>query len=134
MTLSCVVRLRKMLKNPLLDRLQFQIQILHEGTAAPTRKQVQQIISEKQRVQAEHVVVMSLKTQFGGNKSEALGFVYNSKDSMMKFEPKHRLIKQGLVEKPKIKTNRKTKKELKNKIKKLRGMEKVKARNFGKKK
>lgn len=52
----------------------------------------------------------------------------------MKFEPRHRLIKQGLVEKPKVKTNRKTKKELKNKIKKLRGMEKVKARNFGKKK
>jgi small subunit ribosomal protein S24e len=77
---------------------------------------------------------MQLKTQFGGNKSEAQGFVYHSKDSLMKFEPKHRLIKQGLVEKPKVKTNRKTKKELKNKIKKLRGMEKVKAKNFGKKK
>lgn len=77
---------------------------------------------------------MSLKTQFGGNKSEAIGFVYNSKDSMMKFEPKYRLIKQGLAEKPKVRVNRKTKKELKNKVKKLRGMEKVKAKNFGKKK
>ena len=134
MTVSCVVRLRKMLKNPLLDRLQFQLQILHDGTAAPTRKQVQQIVSEKQRVNLDQVVIMSLKTLFGGNKSEAVGFIYNSKDSMMKFEPKHRLIKQGLVEKPKVKTNRKTKKELKNKIKKLRGMEKVKAKNFGKKK
>lgn len=60
--------------------------------------------------------------------------VYHSKDSLMKFEPKHRLIKLGLVEKPKVKTTRKTKKEQKNKIKKLRGMEKVKAKNLGKKK
>ena len=52
----------------------------------------------------------------------------------MKFEPQYRLIKQGLVAKPKINTNRKTKKELKNKIRKLRGKEMVKARNFGKKK
>jgi small subunit ribosomal protein S24e len=85
-------------------------------------------------VTPENVVIMTLKTQFGGNKSQGIVFVYNSKDSLMKFEPKHRLIKQGLAEKPKVKVNRKTKKELKNKVKKLRGMEKVKAKNFGKKK
>lgn len=77
---------------------------------------------------------MNMSTQFGGNKSSAKGLIYSNKDSMMKFEPQHRLIQQGLVAKPKITTNRKTKKELKNKIRKLRGKELVKARNFGKKK
>lgn len=134
MTSSCVVRLRKTVKNPLLDRNQYQISLIHEGAAAPTTKQVQQQIAQKLRVNAEQVVVMQMKTQFGGSRSEAQGLVYHSKDSLMKFEPKHRLIKQGVVEKPKAKVNKKTRKELKNKIRKLRGKEKVKARNFGKKK
>lgn len=42
MTSSCVVRLRKTLKNPLLDRNQYQINLLHEGSAAPCIKEVQQ--------------------------------------------------------------------------------------------
>jgi small subunit ribosomal protein S24e len=134
MTGQFIVRARKVMTNPLLDRKQFSIEVIHEGAAGPSRKNVQTIVAQKFKTNAEHVVVMNLRTQFGGNKSTALGLIYSSKDAMMKFEPKYRLIKQGLVEKPKIKTNRKTKKELKNKIRKLRGMEKVKARNFGKKK
>lgn len=53
MTGTCVVRLRKSIKNPLLDRNQYQIQIIHEGSAAPTIKQVQQQIASRLRVNVE---------------------------------------------------------------------------------
>jgi len=45
---------------------------------------------------------------------------------MKKFEPKYRLIRQGVVEKEKIKKARRTKKEDKNKKKKIRGIAKAK--------
>ena len=45
---------------------------------------------------------------------------------MKKFEPKYRLIRQGVVEKEKIKKARITKKEDKNKKKKIRGIAKAK--------
>lgn len=134
MTSSFIIRARRVMSNPLLDRKQFSIEVIHEGSAAPNKKTIQTQLAQKFKVNADHVVVMNMTTQFGGNKSSAQGLIYSNKDSMMKFEPQHRLIKQGLVAKPKVVTNRKTKKELKNKIRKLRGQEKVKARNFGKKK
>ena len=44
---------------------------------------------------------------------------------MMKYEPKYRLIRKGVVEKPKITKARKTKKEEKNRLKKVRGTAKT---------
>lgn len=52
--------------------------------------------------------------------------IYNNLDSLKKFEPKYRLIRQGVVEKEKIKKARRTKKEEKNKNKKIRGTAKAK--------
>ena len=45
---------------------------------------------------------------------------------MMKYEPKYRLIRKGVVEKPKITKARKTRKEEKNRLKKVRGTAKTK--------
>jgi len=58
--------------------------------------------------------------QFGGGKSTGFGLVYDSIDAAKKFEPKYRLIRNGLAEAPANKT-RKQIKELKNRTKKLRG-------------
>lgn len=85
------------------------------------------MISKKYNAPLEQVVIFGLRTKFGGNTSSAFGLIYGSKDSLRKFEPKHRLIKQGVIEKAKITTTRKTKKDLKNKIKKLRGKDKTAA-------
>lgn len=52
--------------------------------------------------------------------------IYNSSDAQKKFEPRYRLIRQGVIEKEKVKKARRTKKEDKNKKKKIRGTAKVK--------
>lgn len=67
-----------------------------------------------------------MRTKFGGGKTQVFSLIYNNEDAMRKFEPKYRLIRQGVIEKEKIKKARRTKKEDKNKKKKLRGTEKTK--------
>lgn len=72
------------------------------------------------------VVIFGNKYKFGGGKTQAFCLIYGNMDVMKKFEPKYRLIRQGVVEKEKIKKARRTKKEDKNKKKKIRGTAKVK--------
>ena len=55
--------------------------------------------------------------------------IYDNSTVQKKFEPRHRLIKAGLAS---AKTGaRKQKKELKNRLKKLRGLKKAKAKSSG---
>ena len=65
----------------------------------------------------------SSSSQFGGGKSTGFGLIYDSIDSAKKFEPKYRLIRNGLAEAPANKS-RKQIKERKNRTKKLRGKKK----------
>ena len=73
-------------------------------------------------------MIFGSRTKFGGGKTHAFCLIYDSLDSLQKFEPKYRLIRAGKVEAPKIKKTRRTKKEEKNKLKKLRGTEKTKGK------
>jgi len=63
--------------------------------------------------------LFGFRTKFGGGKSTAFCLIYDNEESIRKFEPKHRLIRQGLQEKKE--TSRKAIKETKNKGKKIRG-------------
>jgi len=65
------------------------------------------------------VVLFGFRTKFGGGKSTGFCLIYDSDESMRKFEPKYRLIRQGIIEKKE--TSRKAIKEAKNKGKKVRG-------------
>lgn len=125
MTKGITILTKKIAKNQLLDRTQFVIDVIHTESGVCSKKDLQQLISKKYNAPLEQVVIFGLRTKFGGNKSTAFGLIYGSKDSLRKFEPKHRLIKQGVLEKAKVTTSRKTKKDLKNKIKKLRGKAKT---------
>ena len=62
-------------------------------------------------------------SQFGGGKSSGFGLIYDNVDAAKKFEPKHRLIKNGLQ--TKVATSRKQIKERKNRTKKVRGIKKA---------
>jgi len=70
------------------------------------------------------VVVFGFKTAFGGGKSTGFGLVYDNLEAVKKFEPKYRLIRNGLAEA--VEKSRKQRKERKNRTKKLRGVKKNK--------
>jgi small subunit ribosomal protein S24e len=69
------------------------------------------------------IFVFGLRTQFGGGKSSGFGLIYDNIDVAKKFEPKYRLVRQGLAEA--VSKSRKQQKERKNRTKKLRGMKKA---------
>ena len=125
MASGLVIRARKFKSNPLLDRKQFVLDVFHkESTKDFSRANVCAAVATKFRVSVEQVVTFGTKTKFGGGRSTCFCLIYNSMDSLKKFEPKHRLLRAKLIEPKKVK-NRRTKKEEKNRCKNLRGKDKV---------
>ena len=80
---------------------------------------------------ADCVVCFGFKTVFGGGKTTGFGLVYESLDSLKKYEPKYRLQRLGLYQRDK--PPRKQRKERKNRMKKVRGTKKSKVGAAGKK-
>ncbi|KAH8950972.1 hypothetical protein BDL97_10G112800 [Sphagnum fallax] len=80
----------------------------------------------------QSIFVFGFRTQFGGGKSTGFGLIYDSVDAAKKFEPKYRLIRNGLA--TKVEKSRKQMKERKNRAKKIRGVKKTKASDAAKKK
>ncbi|KAJ8449012.1 hypothetical protein Cgig2_004067 [Carnegiea gigantea] len=78
------------------------------------------------------IFVFKFRTHFGGGKSTGFGLIYDSVESAKKYEPKYRLIRNGLG--TKVEKSRKQMKERKNRAKKIRGVKKTKAGDAAKKK
>lgn len=69
---------------------------------------------------ANTVFLYGFRTAFGGGKSTGFALVYDSVNDAKRFEPKYRLVRQGLAEK--VEKSRKQIKESKNRGKKNRGV------------
>ncbi|KAJ1500436.1 Ca(2+)-dependent cysteine protease [Coelomomyces lativittatus] len=75
------------------------------------------------KVKKNLVSCFGFRTQFGGGRSTGFALIYDSEEALKKFEPKYRLARLGFpVE---AKTNRKQRKERKNRAKKVRGKKKA---------
>eukprot|EP00560_Eucampia_antarctica_P001049 CAMPEP_0197840194 /NCGR_PEP_ID=MMETSP1437-20131217/45463_1 /TAXON_ID=49252 ORGANISM="Eucampia antarctica, Strain CCMP1452" /NCGR_SAMPLE_ID=MMETSP1437 /ASSEMBLY_ACC=CAM_ASM_001096 /LENGTH=137 /DNA_ID=CAMNT_0043449763 /DNA_START=552 /DNA_END=965 /DNA_ORIENTATION=+ len=116
---AVVVKTRKFMRNPLLQRKQMIIDIIHPGRPNVPKTELQDVIGGMYKTSAKQVVVFGFRTKFGGGKSTGFCLIYENEEALRKFEPKHRLIRQGFQEKKE--TSRKAMKEAKNKGKKIRG-------------
>ncbi len=95
------------------------VDIIHPGRANVAKSELQGVIGGMHKTDAKLVVLFGFRTKFGGGKSTGFCVIYDNEDALMKFEPKHRLVRQGLAEKKE--TSRKAIKEAKNKGLKVRG-------------
>ena len=125
MSKSFVIRVRKFSTNKVLDRKQFHIDVFSADHENASRKDIAAEVAKKYKVPVENVIIFNLESKFGGGRTTGLGFIYGSKDSLLKVEPKFRLLRNGLAEKKTTVTSRRLKKENKNKVKNLRGKAKV---------
>ena len=121
MTSGLVIRARKFQKNPLLDRRQFILDIFHKDELDVSHDKVSQKVADKFKVGKDQIVLFGTKTKFGGGRSSSFCLIYDSLDSLKKFEPRHRLKRKKLLGEEAKKKNRRTKKEEKNRTKNLRG-------------
>ena len=108
----------------------FEFFLVFRATVAKT--DVREKLAKMYKCTPDRVFAFGFKTNFGGGKSTGFALIYDTMDQAKKFEPKFRLVRQGVLEKV-TKTGRKQKKERKNRMKKVRGTKKAKAGAAGKK-
>ncbi|KAL8142097.1 hypothetical protein V2J09_015129 [Rumex salicifolius] len=129
---AVTIRTRKFMTNRLLSRKQFVIDVLHPGRANVSKAELKEKLSRMYEVKDPNsIFVFKFRTHFGGGKSTGFGLIYDSVENAKKFEPKYRLIRNGLD--TKIEKSRKQLKERKNRAKKVRGVKKTKAGDAAKK-
>ncbi|TYJ02035.1 hypothetical protein E1A91_A13G197700v1 [Gossypium mustelinum] len=138
---AVTIRTRKFMTNRLLSRKQFVIDVLHPGRPNVAKvnfnvfakAELKEKLSRMYEVKDPNsIFVFKFRTHFGGGKSTGFGLIYDSVESAKKYEPKYRLIRNGLDKK--VEKSRKQMKERKNRAKKVRGVKKTKASESAKKK
>ncbi|KAF2862430.1 hypothetical protein K470DRAFT_212906 [Piedraia hortae CBS 480.64] len=127
------LRTRKFVRNPLLGRKQMVVDILHPGRATVSKDDLRGKLGELYKVNKELTSVFGLRTVFGGGKTTGFALIYDSEDTMKKFEPRYRLVRYGMAQKIE-KANRQQRKQRKNRAKELRGTAKAKSATKDKKK
>ena len=127
-----VIRTKKFLRNPLLGRRQFVLDIIHPGRANVPKAELQEKLAEMYKVADTNLIqVFGSKTQFGGGKTTAFCLVYDNVEVEKKFEPKYRLARVGLAKASE--GSRKQIKEKKNRDLKVWGVGRRIARHKAKK-
>jgi small subunit ribosomal protein S24e len=123
---ACTIRTRKFMTNRLLSRRQFVVDVLHPGRANVAKSEIKDKLASMYDVRdANSIIVFGFRTQFGGGKSTGFGLIYDDVKAAQRFEPKYRLVRQGLA--TKVDKSRKQIKERKNRTKKIRGIKKNKS-------
>jgi small subunit ribosomal protein S24e len=123
--MTVIIRVRKFISNKLLSRRQMLLDIVHPDVASVSRNQLKTDLAKKFKTDEKNIVVYGLKTQYGGGRSVGFCLVYENHQYLLKYEPKNRLRKLGIL--PKRTTAiRKSNKELKGKILRTRGKERSK--------
>ncbi|KAG6518662.1 hypothetical protein ZIOFF_022142 [Zingiber officinale] len=123
---AVTIRTRKFMTNRLLSRKQFVIDVLHPGRANVSKAELKEKLGHLYEVKDSNTIfVFKFRTHFGGGKSTGFGLIYDTVENAKKYEPKYRLIRNGLA--TKVEKSRKQMKERKNRTKKIRGVKKTKA-------
>ncbi|CAA6672866.1 unnamed protein product [Spirodela intermedia] len=118
---AVTIRTRKFMTNRLLSRKQFVIDVLHPGGPMFRRYvELKEKLARMYDVKDQNAIfVFKFRTHFGGGKSTGFGLIYDSVENAKKYEPKYRLIRNGLA--TKVEKSRKQMKERKNRAKKIPG-------------
>merc|ERR1712226_1365322 len=81
-----------------MGRRQMVVDVLHPGKATVSKADVREKLAKMYSCTADRCFTFGFKTQFGGGKSTGSALIYDTMDFAKKFEPKYRLLRQGLTE------------------------------------
>ena len=125
---------RKLVKNPLLRRKQLLIEMIHPDQGNVSKTEIKDKLSGMFKSKSECISIFGLKTKFGGGRSTGFALIYDSLDDRKKMDQKKLLKRDSLWEEAKGRKGRKQKKEIKGRVKRVRGTAKNRAASAGKKK
>lgn len=83
--------------NPLLNRREVEAIIIYES-GTPKREMVKEEVARKYNVEKERVVIEKMESLFGARKARVHIHIYDSMGYAKKYERKHILKKNGLLE------------------------------------
>ena len=99
--------------------LQMIVDVIHPGRANVAKSELCEKIAGMYKGDAKLTIMFGFQTKFGGGKSTGFCLIYDNEESMIKFEPKYRMVRKGVSQN--VERSRKAIKEAKNKGKKIRG-------------
>ena len=120
-----VLHARKIVNNPLLCRKQIMIDIIHPDQGNISKADLKEKLASLFKSKAEHISIFGLKSKYGGGRSSGFACIYDSLDLRKKCDTKCNLLRDKLQDKKK--KTRKQLKEMKGRMKKVRGKKKVAA-------
>ncbi len=85
--------------NRLLKRTDVRAIVKHTDSATPGRDEVRDALSRSLGVSKESVIIASMKTGFGKQDTEVCARTYGDKETALKFESNHILVRNKLAEK-----------------------------------
>ena len=85
------MKLSKIKNNRVLDRIQMVVDVYYEPTLKITKENIKKKIASQFKKQ--NVVIFGAKKSFGGGRTRCFAMVYDTEDSMKKYEPKRRLAR-----------------------------------------
>ena len=85
------MRLSKIKNNRVLDRIQMVVDVYYEPTLKITKENIKKKIASQ--FKKPNVVIFGAKKSFGGGRTRCFAMVYDTEDSMKKYEPKRRLAR-----------------------------------------
>merc|ERR1711890_181258 len=94
------LRTRKFMTNRLLQRRQMVVDVLHPNKATVPKTETREKLAKMYKCTADRVFAFGFKTNFGGGKTTGFALIYDTLDFAKKFEPKYRLGRQGVIERP----------------------------------
>ena len=100
------IRLAKIKNNRLLDRIQMVCDVYYEPRVKITKEHIRKKIAHQ--FKKPNVVIFSAKKAFGGGRIRCFAMVYDSEDSMKKYESAKRLAR---IEREKDPKNKKVEKK-----------------------
>lgn len=97
-------------ENPLLKRKEVEVRITHDA-ATPSISEIRKKIAASKDIGKGTIIIESFKSKYGSRETLGTVKVYQTKERALEIEPRHRLIKNGLIEITEEKREEKPKEE-----------------------
>jgi small subunit ribosomal protein S24e len=94
------VRVIERRRNELLKRVEYLLEVANQS-GIPSRAELRKLLSTVLDAKEDNLVLVRVLTPAGRNRTRVIARVYDSRDQLMRIEPKYLLIREGFLEKPK---------------------------------
>ncbi|GAB6102904.1 30S ribosomal protein S24e [Thermococcus atlanticus] len=93
------IKVTEIKENKLLGRKEIYFDIIHEGEATPSRKDVKGKLVAMLDLDPETTVVQYIRSYFGSYISKGYAKAYESREKLLYIEPEYVLIRDGIIQK-----------------------------------